>query len=70
MEPEGWRTEKLKALLVEGVKNGYSPVASEHKTGYWVLGLGALGDDGFNSQGIKSVAPTERVKGSLLCKRQ
>jgi type I restriction enzyme S subunit len=66
MVPEGWSTESLKALLTGGVKNGYSPVASEHETGYWVLGLGALGNDGFNPREIKPVEPTAKVKGALL----
>lgn len=66
MVPEGWSTERLKALLTGGVKNGYSPVASEHETGYWVLGLGALGNDGLNPREIKPVEPTARVKAALL----
>lgn len=66
MVPEGWSTKKLKALLDGGVKNGYSPIASEQETGYWVLGLGALRGDGFDAQEIKPVEPTERVRGALL----
>ena len=66
MVPEGWRAEKLKNLLNGGVKNGYSPIASEQETGYWVLGLGALRDDGINPLEIKPVEPTDKVRGALL----
>ncbi|MBK1874934.1 restriction endonuclease subunit S [Marinobacter sp. 1-3A] len=66
MVPEGWSTTKLKTLLEGAVKNGYSPIACEEETGYWVLGLGALGDDRFNPKEIKPVEPTEKVRGALL----
>ncbi|MCK9605902.1 MAG: restriction endonuclease subunit S [Methylomonas sp.] len=49
-----------------GIKNGYSPNPSEKLTGYWVLGLGALGDDGLNIDGIKPVEPSPKTLDSSI----
>ncbi len=66
MVPEGWSECRLVDILDGQIKNGYSPNSVEVETGYWVLGLGALGDDSFNHNEIKPVIPTEKVKQSLL----
>lgn len=66
MVPKGWRVVNLKELLVGEIKNGFSPNASEVETGYWVLGLGALGDGGINSSEIKPVVPEPKVLQNLL----
>ncbi len=66
MVPDGWKNTHLIELVEGQIKNGYSPNATDHITGYWVLGLGALGEDGFNDEAIKPVEPTEKVLGNLL----
>lgn len=66
MVPNGWRYLCLKDLLDGPIKNGFSPNAAGSDTGYWVLGLGALGDEGINSSEIKPVLPEEKVIQCLL----
>lgn len=66
MVPEGWKNVHLVSLLDGQIKNGYSPNAVEYETGYWVLGLGALGEGGFIKEEIKAVEPTDHVKRTLL----
>ena len=66
MVPEGWQMTRLGELILGGIKNGYSPVAADNDTGYWVLGLGALGESGLISDEIKPVKPTEKVRSCLL----
>lgn len=66
MVPEGWKASSLLSVLKGSIRNGYSPNPAEKKTGYWVLGLGALGDDGIVLDGIKPVEPTQQVLQSLL----
>jgi len=68
MVPEGWDVVELKDLLDGSIKNGFSPNAAESDTGYWILGLGALGDEGINSMEIKPVEPEDKVLQSLLKK--
>ena len=48
-------SKKLKTFLTEPIKNGYSPVCVEKQTGQWVLGLGALQENGFDKTQIKAV---------------
>lgn len=64
--PEGWQLVQLKDLLDGQIKNGFSPVSADHNTGYWVLGLGALSDDGINPAEIKPVLPEKKVLQSIL----
>lgn len=64
--PEGWKNVHLASLLDGQIKNGYSPNAVDYETGYWVLGLGALGENGFIQDEIKPVQLTDSVKGALL----
>lgn len=66
MVPEGWEKKYLKDILSEPIRNGFSPVASDKETGFWVLGLGSLGDEEFNITEIKPVEPTDRVLQSQL----
>jgi type I restriction enzyme S subunit len=66
MSSEGWEKTALVNIIEDGVKNGYSPVPSEEVTGYWVLGLGAITDNGLNQDEIKPVTPSEKVMASLL----
>ncbi|QMB06632.1 restriction endonuclease subunit S [Citrobacter freundii] len=68
MVPKGWKIATLKDLLDGQIKNGYSPNATDSETGYWVLSLGALADEGINSSGIKPVLPEEKVLQNLLKK--
>lgn len=66
MVPDGWKIEQLKNLLDGSIRNGFSPNAAESETGYWVLGLGALGEEGINSAEVKPVVPEDKVLKSLL----
>lgn len=66
MLPNGWKTVPLKDLLDGSIKNGFSPNAAESETGYWVLGLGALGDEGINANEIKPVTPEDKVLQNLI----
>ena len=64
--PEEWRKLYLIDILDGSIRNGYSPNASDIETGYYVLGLGALGDNGLNIKAVKPVKFTKEVKQSLL----
>ncbi|MDP2181719.1 MAG: restriction endonuclease subunit S [Actinomycetota bacterium] len=71
-----WPTVRLGELLSEPIRNGYSPVCGDIPTGRWVLGLGALGENGIIVSGIKpappddpSVARTELRVGDFLVSR-
>jgi hypothetical protein len=64
MLPDGWNKVLLKDILEGSIRNGYSPNPSEKLTGYWVLGLGALGDDGLNINVIKPVEPNSKTLNS------
>jgi type I restriction enzyme, S subunit len=66
MVPKGWEKKYLKDILSGSIKNGFSPIASDKETGFWVLGLGSLGDEGINVTEIKPVEPTYRVLQTKL----
>lgn len=66
MVPEGWEIKALKDILSGSIRNGFSPIASDKETGFWVLGLGSLGDEGINVTEIKPVEPTDRVLQTKL----
>ncbi|MDH0450845.1 restriction endonuclease subunit S [Shewanella sp. GD04112] len=66
MVPKGWEVSQLKDLIEGSIKNGFSPNPAESDTGYWVLGLGALGEDGIVASEIKPVAPQYKVLNNLL----
>lgn len=66
MVPSTWKHVKLKDLLENSIKNGFSPVSTDVETGYWVLGLGALGEDGINVSELKPVAPEKQVLQNIL----
>jgi len=66
MVPEGWHMEMLKNIVDGGIKNGYSPNAAEKNTGHWVLGLGALGDNGLIASETKPVEATQKVLNCRL----
>lgn len=55
MVPKGWEISQLKDLIEGSIKNGFSPNPADSDTGYWVLGLGALGEDGIVASEIKAV---------------
>ena len=67
MIPDGWVRSHLVEILDGKIKNGYSPNAADVETGYWVLSLGVLGDNGCNFKEIKPVYPTSQVIQNLLC---
>lgn len=75
MVPENWEKKYLKDILSEPIKNGYSPVPAENATGFWVLSLGALGDNGIKLSEVKPVLPnlkthqTQIKRGDFLVSR-
>ena len=66
MVPKGWSETFLKNIISGTIRNGYSPLPAANTTGYWVMGLGAITDDGINSAAIKPVDFDEKVKQALL----
>ncbi|EJF0911973.1 restriction endonuclease subunit S [Vibrio cholerae] len=68
MVPKGWEISQLKDLIEGSIKNGFSPNPADSDTGYWVLGLGALGEDGIVASEIKPVEPQDKVLKNLLTK--
>lgn len=66
MLPDGWSNQELKDIVLGNIQNGYSPNPSDKPTGFYVLGLGALGDDGLITSAIKNVDPTSEVIRSQL----
>lgn len=66
MVPNGWKKTHLKEILSQDIRNGYSPIAANKETGYWVLSLGALTDSKIDPSEIKPVTKNERVIASLL----
>ena len=48
MIPEGWKETNIAAVIDGSIKNGYSPNPVENVTGFYVLSLGALGEDKSN----------------------
>lgn len=61
MVPKNWEKKYLKDILSEPIKNGYSPVPVENATGFWVLSLGALGDNGIKLSEVKPVIPNLKI---------
>lgn len=68
MVPNGWSKKYLKDIISGSIKNGYSPLPAASRTGYWVMSLGALTDNGINSLEIKPVEFDQKVKQALLAK--
>lgn len=68
MVPKGWEISQLKDLIEGSIKNGFSPNPADSDTGYWVLGLGALGEDGIVASEIKPVEPQDKVLNNILAK--
>lgn len=64
--PEGWKSLLLKDILDGTIRNGYSPIPSNVETGFWILGLGAIGDERINISEIKPVFPSDKVKTNIL----
>jgi len=65
--PVGWKKIKLKKLVTQDIKNGYSPNCPEEPNGTWILGLGNLTENGFDSSHAKPAPKDDkRVKDFLL----
>jgi len=65
--PKGWKHLKLKKLLTQDVKNGYSPNCPDEPNGSWILGLGNLTENGFDPTQAKPARKGDsRVKDFLL----
>lgn len=67
--PEKWELVKLKDLLSESIRNGYSPNCLNEKSDYPILALNAVTSEGFNSQGVKSAPATDRKKLDFILKK-
>ncbi len=52
--PAEWKETQFASLIDGKVSNGYSPVCPQDPTGEWILSLGAMTWQGFDSSGIKS----------------
>lgn len=59
---------KLKTLLSTSIQNGYSPICPEEPNGAWVLGLGALTDNGINTDGKKPAPLNDKTVERFLLK--
>ncbi|HDS4873902.1 TPA: restriction endonuclease subunit S, partial [Citrobacter koseri] len=66
MVPNGWEKRHLEDILSGPIRNGYSPLPAGVDTGYWILSLAALGDDGINLLAVKPVVPNVKVMQTLL----
>ncbi|EPI0765474.1 MULTISPECIES: restriction endonuclease subunit S [Vibrio] len=66
MVPNGWSKTYLKNIISGTIKNGYSPLPAANITGYWVMSLGALTDNGINPTEIKPVELDDKVRKALL----
>ena len=65
--PKGWKHIKLKKVLTQDVKNGYSPNCPEEPNGCWILSLGNLTENGFDPTQAKPAPKCDsRVKDFLL----
>jgi type I restriction enzyme S subunit len=51
--PISWNIVALEDLLIEPIRNGYSPLSSSTETGRWILALSALSDDGLKPNEVK-----------------
>ena len=51
--PESWNIQKLRFLLSEPIKNGYSPICPKDPTGNWILNLSAVSPNGLNVKAVK-----------------
>ncbi len=51
--PIGWDCAILADVLATPIRNGYSPNCPDNPNGFWLLGLGALTDHGFNTTELK-----------------
>lgn len=61
--PESWNIQKLRFLLSEPIKNGYSPICPKDPTGNWILNLSAVSPNGLNVKAVKP-APKNDLKVS------
>lgn len=66
MVPNGWEKRHLEDILSGPIRNGYSPLPAGVDTGYWILSLAALGDDGINLLGVKPVVLNVKVMQTLI----
>jgi len=65
--PAGWKYLKLKKLLTQDIKNGYSPNCPDKPNGSWILSLGNLTENGFDPTQAKPAPKGDsRVKDFLL----
>ncbi len=62
------REVKLKTLLSTSIQNGYSPICPDEPNGVWILGLGALTDNGINTDGKKPAPLNDKTVERFLLK--
>lgn len=56
-----WNRVELKTLLTLPIRNGYSPICADQPSGKWILGLGALSENGLDTS-QKKPAPNNDTK--------
>jgi type I restriction enzyme S subunit len=65
--PAEWKYLKLKKLLTQDIKNGYSPNCPDKPNGNWILSLGNLTENGFDPSQAKPAPKDDgKVKDFLL----
>ena len=65
--PKGWKYLKLKNLITQDIKNGYSPNCPDEPNGSWILSLGNITENGLDqSQAKPAPMNDDRVKDFLL----
>ncbi len=65
--PKGWKFLKLKNLVTQDIKNGYSPNCPDEPNGSWILSLGNITENGLDqSQAKPAPMNDDRVKDFLL----
>lgn len=66
---KNWSKVPLKTLLITPIRNGYSPVCPDQKSGSWVLALSALDGNGFDSSQKKPAPPDDpKIRDFLISK--
>ncbi len=51
--PESWTLVSLKHIIMEPIRNGYSPMSPSKETGKWTLTLSAVSENGFRADKVK-----------------
>ena len=64
--PASWEVVRLGEVCREPIRNGFSPGALEHPTGWWLLTLAAVSPSGFDAEAKKPAPLDARVEATRL----